>query len=795
MLISLSNKFVFIANPKTASTAIERALRPYSDVALVESRFGKHQSFLEIEARFEWMLSLVDPSELLVFSVMRDPIDFMVSLYNSHMDPKFEAEADLYTGTLHFEDFLNKWTQSNDDQSRQQHTRMLDGDNRIAANYIIAYDNLEDGLRFVGERIGVDNLVPLGRENESHGRFDRASLTAAQHDRIEDFFVVDRKVLDRYCGRLLTSRPILPLDDFDVKKDKAKPIEGLRCSLNILNTDDPLSAHDVEMAYEFILGRKPENATVVASHLKNSLTHMDLRTVLMASEEHRARICRELGIMTPTCGAVLMDEIDGVPLTDAYGRFSEPDRLICFINQYLQIADKFQKRGMFHNDMTAHNLKVSEDGKIYAIDFERAEQSCCADPFAVMLWTVHDILAGQAVSYDSRIYGHLCGDAGMKRADRSYYPNFSGMTLAAPLRLFITRAENHPSWPDFVASELQSDRLNEAVPDSVSSATTSSAVSERDVQLAYEFILGRAAESASVLAEHVKHRLSRQDLRTVLMASAEHRAQLALELGAVAAKPLGWPKMDIEVEVPTETLTAMIRHIERNWALLGEREPHWSVLTHERFKAGEIEENIDEFYASGEDAVSYFTHAADRAGVNYRDLRRCFELGCGVGRISLRLARIFPELLAVDISAPHLRLAAEAIDRAGLKNVDLRLVDTIGKVEALPTFDCFISIIVLQHNPPPVIAFLLRTILAKLNPGGLAYFQVPTYRKDAVFNAETYIQSAAISGDMEVHVVPQAVVWQLADEANCQVLDVREDGWTGVPDGVSNSILLMKRRS
>jgi hypothetical protein len=104
-----------------------------------------------------------------------------------------------------------------------------------------------------------------------------------------------------------------------------------------------------------------------------------------------------------------------------------------------------------------------------------------------------------------------------------------------------------------------------------------------------------------------------------------------------------------------------------------------------------------------------------------------------------------------------------------------------------------VSIIVLQHNPPPVIAFLLRTILAKLNPGGLAYFQVPTYRKDAVFKADQYLKGATVSGEMEVHVIPQADVWRIANETDCQVLDVRENDWTGIPDGVSNSILLMKR--
>ena len=76
----------------------------------------------------------------------------------------------------------------------------------------------------------------------------------------------------------------------------------------------------------------------------------------------------------------------------------------------------------------------------------------------------------------------------------------------------------------------------------------------------------------------------------------------------------------------------------------------------------------------------------------------------------------------------------------GLKNVELHCINAVDQIAALPTFDCFISLIVLQHNPPPVIAFLLRTILRKLTPGGLAYFQVPTYQRGAVFKADEYLQ-------------------------------------------------------
>lgn len=52
MLISLRKKFIFVANLKTASTAIEKQLRSVCEVAILQTRFGKHHGLDEIEKRF-----------------------------------------------------------------------------------------------------------------------------------------------------------------------------------------------------------------------------------------------------------------------------------------------------------------------------------------------------------------------------------------------------------------------------------------------------------------------------------------------------------------------------------------------------------------------------------------------------------------------------------------------------------------------------------------------------------------------------------------------------------------------
>jgi SAM-dependent methyltransferase len=257
-------------------------------------------------------------------------------------------------------------------------------------------------------------------------------------------------------------------------------------------------------------------------------------------------------------------------------------------------------------------------------------------------------------------------------------------------------------------------------------------------------------------------------------------------------KPLTWPRLRIEVDVAPEVLRALLRQTERTWAHLGRHQPHWSVVTDPRFQAGAIESNLDQFYASGEQPLQAYRGAVDRGGLRDIKPHTCLELGCGVGRTSVWLAREFARLIAVDISQPHLDVAAAAVARERLTNVELQHVDQIAKIRRLPRFDCFFSVIVLQHNTPPVAAFLLRTLLRKLKPGGIAYFQLLTYKAGASFSADAYLRDIGDSRKAEMHPLPQSVLWRIVADSGCRLVDVREDGFAIAADVLSNSVLLHK---
>lgn len=250
-------------------------------------------------------------------------------------------------------------------------------------------------------------------------------------------------------------------------------------------------------------------------------------------------------------------------------------------------------------------------------------------------------------------------------------------------------------------------------------------------------------------------------------------------------------RVAVETRVTPRQLQEMITRVERNFRHMGEIEPHWSVLTDAKFSSKNIQHTRDEFYASGEELVNEFLETAERFGLAPNKDGTCFELGCGVGRSTIWLARHFRTVIGADVSAPHLNLARQAAKDFARSNISFVRVNRLDEIEGLPQSDAFFSIIVLQHNPPPLIRHLLGVILGKLRSGGLAYFQVPTYGRSYGFRIENYLSAEVRLGVPEMHVLPRSELLAVAGEKGCRVLDMSEDGAAG-PSFVSNRVLLRK---
>jgi hypothetical protein len=141
MLLSLSRRFIFVANLKTASTSIEACLRPFSEICIPSTRFGKHEPLAKIEERFSWAFDYIGRANFFVFGVIRDPLDYVLSIYNSHQKPAFLNQPS-YTGGIAFEDFYSRWRSRGNWQLAPQYERFLNAKGEYALDYLLNLDDV-----------------------------------------------------------------------------------------------------------------------------------------------------------------------------------------------------------------------------------------------------------------------------------------------------------------------------------------------------------------------------------------------------------------------------------------------------------------------------------------------------------------------------------------------------------------------------------------------------------------------------------------------------------------------------
>jgi SAM-dependent methyltransferase len=322
-------------------------------------------------------------------------------------------------------------------------------------------------------------------------------------------------------------------------------------------------------------------------------------------------------------------------------------------------------------------------------------------------------------------------------------------------------------------------------------------ITKEEAVLAYRLMLGRDPENDEVLNSICQNTQSTHALRDVFVKSPEFQQRMGELLKQPQAvrhrHPYTLPKIPVETEVSVEALDQMFERIHKEWDHLGTTEPFWSVVTQPQYYQAEFEAHREQFYTSGNHSCQVFLAAIRRSGVSPADLNTCLEVGCGVGRVTGYLAGAFSKVIACDISKPHIDLAQQYLQAKEIRNVELVHWHTVQQMQQLPQVDAIFSVITLQHNPPPVMAWMLRTLLGHLRSGGVAHIQLPTYRNGYMFEAERYLHSTPPS-TLEMHFLPQPDVFKIIEAANCRCLEIREDGMVGDEDKMlSNSFLIQKK--
>jgi SAM-dependent methyltransferase len=135
----------------------------------------------------------------------------------------------------------------------------------------------------------------------------------------------------------------------------------------------------------------------------------------------------------------------------------------------------------------------------------------------------------------------------------------------------------------------------------------------------------------------------------------------------------------------------------------------------------------EEFFASGESTVAEEVLTDLTNVCQGKDPRkmRVLEIGCGAGRVTRALAKIFGEVHAVDVSGEMIERAKKSLADFPHAFVYQNNGKDLDVVPAAQPFDFAFSSIVFQHIPSrAVIENYVKEVARLLSPGALFKFQV-----------------------------------------------------------------------
>jgi hypothetical protein len=159
MLISKRYKFLFLSNPKCASTSILLEWRKYSQLSIEATAFGKHLNYQEITKllAFAFKRAKLPIDSFFRFGVVRDPVDRSISWFNyrsrttTPRPSKMEAVATFIEQvTAQVEKLKNK-----PPRSYGQRQFYSDVNGELGVDYLIPLPRLAEELPRLRHALGV----------------------------------------------------------------------------------------------------------------------------------------------------------------------------------------------------------------------------------------------------------------------------------------------------------------------------------------------------------------------------------------------------------------------------------------------------------------------------------------------------------------------------------------------------------------------------------------------------------------------------------------------------------------
>lgn len=161
MLVFWDQRIVFLATPKTGSTAIAMALESLASVSVQRPPVLKHTTVQRFHRFVGPYLKAASGHEFTTVALMREPIDWLGSWY------RFRQREDLLDGNastrgMSFDDFANAYCEKPQPGFANvgSQARFLTPEGREPVDRIFSYEKIETFVEFLEDRLGCEIHLP-----------------------------------------------------------------------------------------------------------------------------------------------------------------------------------------------------------------------------------------------------------------------------------------------------------------------------------------------------------------------------------------------------------------------------------------------------------------------------------------------------------------------------------------------------------------------------------------------------------------------------------------------------------
>lgn len=197
MLVFWDQRLVFLATPKTGSTALAAALDPLAAVSIQRPPVLKHTTIQRYHRFLGPYLKVASGHDFMTVALMREPVDWLGSWYRFRLREDITDERASTRG-MSFDAFANAYC----DDPRPgfanvgSQARFLTPPGRQPVDRIFCYERIETFVDFLEDRLGCE--ISLPRLNVSPP--GDLALQPATRARLQDAMAADLALYDRIRG-------------------------------------------------------------------------------------------------------------------------------------------------------------------------------------------------------------------------------------------------------------------------------------------------------------------------------------------------------------------------------------------------------------------------------------------------------------------------------------------------------------------------------------------------------------------------------------------------------------------